>query len=63
VLSVDDAERHTTSPALITARLGKGTLVFSPLAVDLELAATHPGAARLFIDLLAAGHEPASGAK
>jgi len=63
VLSVDDAERHTTSPALITARLGKGTLVFSPLAVDLELAATHPGAARLFLNLLAAGHEPASGAK
>ncbi|HSQ30187.1 MAG TPA: hypothetical protein VLN49_10070, partial [Gemmatimonadaceae bacterium] len=63
VLTVDDTERHTSSPALVTARLGKGTVVYSPLAVDLELAAIHPGAARLFINLLAAGHEPATGSK
>lgn len=63
VLAVDDAERHATSPALVVARLGKGTVVFSPLAVDRELGATHPGAARLFVNLLAAGHEPAGGGK
>ncbi|HMA25403.1 MAG TPA: hypothetical protein VKP00_15440, partial [Gemmatimonadaceae bacterium] len=63
VLSVDDVERRATSPALVVARLGKGTVVFSPLAVDQEVAAIHPGAARLFVNLLAAGHEPANGGK
>ncbi|HET7373316.1 MAG TPA: hypothetical protein VFJ20_08005, partial [Gemmatimonadaceae bacterium] len=63
LLSVEDAERRATAPALVVAHLGKGTVVFSPLAVDQELAAIHPGAARLFVNLLAAGHETPNGGK
>ena len=63
LLSVDDAERRATSPALVVARLGKGTVVFSPLAVDQQLTAIHRGAARLFVNLLAAGHETPNGGK
>jgi hypothetical protein len=45
------------SPVLV-APVGKGMLIFSSLSVDRELNAVHAGAARFFINLLAAGLRP-----
>ena len=42
------------------AAVGRGMLVFSSLSVDRELNAVHPGAARLFVNLLSAGLRPGS---
>jgi hypothetical protein len=37
--------------------------VYSPLSLDRQLAAVHPGAARLFVNLLSAGLRPGAATK
>jgi hypothetical protein len=58
VLSTGDPGQPATAPALITAPIGKGIVVYVPLSVDRELAAVNAGAARLIANLLSAGLKP-----
>jgi hypothetical protein len=58
VLSTGDPGQPTNAPALLTAPIGKGIVVYVPLSVDRELAAVNAGAARLFANLLSAGLKP-----
>jgi len=51
---------ETGTPAtILTARIGRGMLVYTSLALDTQLAAVHPGAARLLVNMLTAGMAPA----
>jgi hypothetical protein len=56
-LSIGAAEARTPA-TLLAAPVGKGMFVYSPLSLDRQLAAVHPGAARLFVNLLSAGLRP-----
>lgn len=58
VLSIHEGERAPNNGSLLVARVRKGTLVYSPLALDTQIAAVHPGAARLLVNLLSAGLAP-----
>lgn len=58
VLSVREADRAPNAGLLLVARVGKGTLVYSPLALDTQIAAVHAGAARILVNLLSAGLIP-----
>ncbi len=55
VLSATDARRKLSLPMLLSARDGKGTVIYTSLPLDDALAATDPGAARLLLNLLSAG--------
>jgi len=55
VLGMNDAGEPENPNALLTAKLGKGTYVFTTLALFRQLPAGVPGAARLFVNLLDAG--------
>ena len=58
VIAIGDPE--TATPAtILTARIGRGMLVYSPLALDTQVAAVQPGAARLLVNMLVAGMAPA----
>jgi hypothetical protein len=53
-------ETHDTNQAenrntILTARLGKGTIVYTTLALDQQIAGGIPGALRLFVNMLSAG--------
>jgi hypothetical protein len=54
---------HQTTATLLVAPVGKGMFVYSPLSLDRQLAAVHPGAARLFVNLLSAGLRPGAATK
>jgi hypothetical protein len=58
VLSAGDPGQPADAPALLTAPLGKGMVVYVPLSVDRDLAAVNAGAARIFANLLSAGLRP-----
>ena len=58
VIAIGDPE--TATPAtVLTARVGRGMLVYTSLALDTQLAAVHPGGVRLLINMLTAGMAPA----
>jgi hypothetical protein len=57
VLSMSDAGESATAGTILSAPVGKGLLVYTSLSLDTQLAAVNPGAARLFVNLLAAGLE------
>jgi LmbE family N-acetylglucosaminyl deacetylase len=59
VLSIREGERAPNAGALLVARVGRGLLVYSPLALDTQIAGVHPGAARLLVNMLSAGLAPA----
>ena len=42
-------------PLILSAPVGKGMIIYSPLSLDRQLSAVHPGAPRLLVNLLAAG--------
>jgi hypothetical protein len=58
-----DAGHPSTAATLLVAPVGKGIFVYSSLSLDKQLAAVNPGAARLFVNLLAAGLRPGNAAK
>ena len=60
ILAIDEPAESLSATPLVSAAVGRGVLVFSSLSVDRELNAVHPGAARLFINLLSAGLRPGS---
>jgi LmbE family N-acetylglucosaminyl deacetylase len=55
VLGMNDAGEPENQNSLLTATIGKGTYVFTTLALFRQLPAGVPGAARLFVNLLSAG--------
>ena len=55
VLGMHDSSEADNPNALLTARIGKGTYVFTTLALFRQLPAGVPGAARLFVNILNAG--------
>ena len=55
ILGMHDPEEPENPNALLTANIGKGTYVFTSLALFRQLPAGVPGAARLFVNLLNAG--------
>jgi LmbE family N-acetylglucosaminyl deacetylase len=58
VLSVREGDRAPNTGLLLVAHVGKGTLVYSSLALDAQIAAVDPGAARILVNLLSVGLAP-----
>jgi len=56
-ITIGDPETGTPA-TLLTARIGRGILVYTSLALDTQLAAVHPGAARLLVNMMTAGMAP-----
>jgi hypothetical protein len=61
-LEMHDPDQPESRGALLVAPLGRGTYVFTTLALVQQLPAAVPGAARLFVNLMSLGVEPAAGA-
>jgi LmbE family N-acetylglucosaminyl deacetylase len=59
-LSMNDPGEPPNQGAILVAPVGRGTFVYTTLAFFRQLPAGHPGAARLFVNLLAAGRRPAN---
>ena len=59
LLSMHDAGEAPLQGGLLLAHYGKGTYIFTALAFYRQLPNGVPGATRLFINLLSAGHNPA----
>ena len=55
VLGMHDSDEPENTNALLMAKIGKGTYVFTTLALFRQLPAGVPGAARLFVNILNAG--------
>ncbi|MCC7052847.1 MAG: PIG-L family deacetylase [Gemmatimonadaceae bacterium] len=55
VLGMHDGDEAENANALLTARIGKGTYVFTTLALFRQLPAGVPGAARIVVNILNAG--------
>ncbi len=66
VFSMNDPNEPPNDGALLVASLGKGTYIYTTMSFFRQLPAGNPGAARLFINLLAAtqsaAHRPATAA-
>lgn len=54
-LSMNDPGEPPNQGAILVASVGRGTYVYTTLSFFRQLPAGHPGAARLFVNLLAAG--------
>ncbi len=55
VISTNDPGEPPNDGGILITRLGKGTYIYTTLAFFRQLPAGNPGAARLFVNLLAAG--------
>jgi LmbE family N-acetylglucosaminyl deacetylase len=55
LLSMNDAGEPPKNSGILVAPVGKGTFVYATLAFFRQLPAGNPGAARLFVNLMAAG--------
>jgi hypothetical protein len=62
-LEIHDPGEPDSRGALLVAPLGRGTYVYTTLALVQQLPAAVTGAARLFVNLMSAGLEPAAGAR
>ncbi len=62
VVSMHDPGEPANTAAILVAPLGRGTYVYTTLAFFRQLPAGNVGAARLFVNLLAAGHPTTAGA-
>ncbi len=60
LLASNDPGEASLKGGLLRARYGKGVYIYSAYAFFRQLPAGVPGAIRLFVNLLDAGHEPAS---
>jgi hypothetical protein len=59
ILSMNDAGERPNDAAILVAPVGKGTYVYTSLALFRQLPAGVPGAARLFVNLLSADQRSA----
>lgn len=55
LLSMGDPGETPTAATILSARVGKGILIYTSLSIEQQLAAANSGVARLMINLLAAG--------
>lgn len=55
VVEMHDADRPENRNAILLARVGKGTVVYTALTLDQQIAGAVPGAVRLLVNLLSAG--------
>ena len=62
LLSMRDPGEKPNEGAILVARYGRGTYVYTTLSLFRQLPAGVPGPARLFVNMLAAGAEPAPAA-
>jgi LmbE family N-acetylglucosaminyl deacetylase len=60
LIETHDPDQPESRGALLVAPLGRGTYIFTTLALVQQLPAAVPGAARLFVNLMSAGVEPAA---
>jgi hypothetical protein len=60
LFSMNDPGEAPNDAGVLVAPLGKGTYVYTTLSFFRQLPAGNPGAARLFINLLSAGHTAAN---
>ena len=60
LLASNDPGEASLKGGLLRARYGKGIYIYSAYAFFRQLPAGVPGAIRLFVNLLDAGHEPTS---
>jgi hypothetical protein len=60
LLACNDPGEQPQKGGLLRAKYGKGTYIYTGYAFFRQLPAGVPGAVRLFVNLLAAGHEPAA---
>jgi LmbE family N-acetylglucosaminyl deacetylase len=60
LLACNDPGEQPQKGGLLRAQYGKGTYIYTGYAFFRQLPAGVPGAVRLFVNLLAAGHEPAA---
>jgi LmbE family N-acetylglucosaminyl deacetylase len=60
LLACNDPGEQPQKGGLLRAKYGKGTYIYTGYAFFRQLPAGVPGAVRLFVNLLAAGHEPAT---
>jgi hypothetical protein len=58
VLSLTDPGQLPSTGTILTATVGKGIFVYTSLSLDQQLAAASSGAARLIVNLMAAGLRP-----
>jgi LmbE family N-acetylglucosaminyl deacetylase len=63
ILEMNDPGEPPNDAAILVARLGRGTFVYTTLSFFRQLPATNPGAARLFVNLLSATPAAAPRAK
>jgi hypothetical protein len=61
VFSLNDPGEPPNNAAVLVAPLGKGTYIYTTFVFFRQLPAGNPGAARLFINLLSAGHRARAG--
>jgi LmbE family N-acetylglucosaminyl deacetylase len=54
-VEMNDDNGQPTEGAILSARLGRGMFIYTGLALDEQLSAANPGAARLLVNLLSAG--------
>lgn len=59
LLACNDPGEASQKGGLLRAQYGKGTYIFTGYAFFRQLPAGVPGAVRLYVNLLSAGHEPA----
>jgi LmbE family N-acetylglucosaminyl deacetylase len=57
-LEMHDPDQRENRNALVSARVGKGVVVYTTLTLDQQIAAGVPGGLRLFVNLLSAGLVP-----
>ena len=55
MLSIGDAGDEPSAAAILTARVGRGSVTYSALSLESQLDNAVPGAARLLVNLLSAG--------
>ena len=61
-LEMHDPDQPESRGALLVAPMGRGTYIYTTLALVQQLPAAVTGAARLFVNLMSVGLEPAAGA-
>ena len=58
MLSIGDAGEDPSTGAILATRVGRGRVIFTALSLEGQIEAAVPGAARLLVNLLAAGLAP-----
>lgn len=58
VLSMNDDTDRPTDAGILSARVGKGVVIYTSLGLDRQLIATNPAIARLLVNLLSAAAKP-----